>query len=111
MEAGSVSLIFSLDGPVSHDFLLGGTIVTTAEELLMASNRSVVRRLISLRQPELSFQVGFIVLDDSLQNNVLLPFLWHSQGCTLDFFLDVLSREGTGMERYSLVIPLSILKC
>jgi len=67
MEAGSVSLIFSLDGPLSHDFFLGATIVTTAEELLMASNRSVVRRLISFRRPELSFQVGFIVLDDSRQ--------------------------------------------
>jgi hypothetical protein len=40
--------------------------------------------------------VEFIVLDDSLQNNVLLPFLSHSsQGCTLDFSADVLSgREG-----------------
>jgi hypothetical protein len=38
-------------------------------------------------------RVGFIVLDDSLQTNVLLPFL-SSQGCTLDFSAVMLSGRG-----------------
>jgi hypothetical protein len=60
--------------------------------------------------------VEFIVLDDSLQNNVLLPFLSHSsQGCTLDFSADVLSgREG--MEKLfsdisSLIINWHVIIC
>ena len=58
--------------------------------------RFAVPRLISSRQLDFPSCMEFIVLDDSLPNNVLLPFLSHSsQGCTLDFSADVLSgREG-----------------
>jgi hypothetical protein len=51
--------------------------------------------------------VGCFVLDDSSQN-VLLPFLWHSKGCTLDF----LSDEALGrmeMEKLFNVIPYSFI--
>jgi len=46
----------------------------------------------------------------TLQNNVLLPFLWHSQGCTLDFFSDVLFGR-KGMEKLFIRDTFIDIKC
>jgi hypothetical protein len=83
-----------LGSPNFYDFpFYGGTVFTTGRIVAGVPLELRSRGSFLLDNSDFPSRVGSIVLDDSLQINVLLPFL-SSRGCTLDFSAVMLSGRG-----------------